>query len=76
MEVVRSFYETKNVSFDFDSMATGTTHHFDLTDDLVHEIRDARVWGGMHFRSSVNAGAELGKEVGKWVAKNRFRPVD
>ncbi len=46
MEAVRSFYETKNVSFDFNSMATGTTHHFDLTDDLVHEIRDARVWGG------------------------------
>ena len=40
------------------------------------EIRDARVWGGMHFRSSVDAGAELGKEVGKWVAKNHFRPVD
>jgi hypothetical protein len=76
MEVLRTFYGTKNVSFDFSSAVTGTTHHYERTDDLVQEVRNARVWGGMHFRSSVEAGAELGKDVAKWVANNNFRPVE
>ena len=72
VETVRAFYGTKNVSFDFTSTVTGTTHHYDRTDDLLKEVKDARVWGGMHFRTSVDAGAELGKEVAKWIAKNHF----
>jgi hypothetical protein len=75
METVRAFYGTKNVSFDFNSAVTATTHHFDRTDDLLKEVKDARVWGGMHFRTSVDAGAELGKDVAKWMTKNHFGPV-
>jgi hypothetical protein len=76
MEVVRTFYGTKHVIFDFNSTVTGTTHHFERTDDMVQEIGNARVWGGMHFRSSVEAGAALGKEVAKWVTKHHFQRVD
>lgn len=75
-EVLRSFYGTKRVQFAFDSAVTGTTHHYQRTDDLVHEVNDARVWGGMHFRHSAEVGAELGKDVAKWVVKRHFRPVD
>lgn len=74
-ETVRTFYGTKNVSFDFSSAVTGTTHHYDRTDDLLKEVKDARVWGGMHFRTSVDQGAELGKEVAGWIAKNHFGPA-
>jgi hypothetical protein len=75
METVRAFYGTKSVSFDFNSAVTATTHHYDRTDDLLKEVKDARVWGGMHFRTSIDAGAELGKDVAKWVAKNHFGPA-
>jgi hypothetical protein len=74
-EVVRSFYGTKKVRFAFDSMVTGTTHVYESTDDLVHDVRNGRVWGGMHFRNSVVVGSELGKDVAKWVVKNHFRPI-
>lgn len=74
-EVVRSFYETKNVVFEFDSRVTGMTHHYARTDDLVKEVTDARVWGGMHFRTSGEHGAELGKQVAKWVVKNHFQAI-
>lgn len=75
-EVIRGFYGTKKVRFAFDSTVTGTTHHYDSTDDLVHDSRNGRVWGGMHFRNSTIVGTELGKDVAKYVAKNYFRPVD
>jgi hypothetical protein len=35
----------------FDSTVTGTTHTHARTDDLTHEVTDARVWGGC-FRNS------------------------
>lgn len=75
-EVVRGFYGTKKVRFSFDSTVTGTTHAYESTDDLVHDVRNGRVWGGMHFRNSVIVGTELGKDVAKWVAQRHFRPVD
>jgi len=47
---------------------TGTTHVFETTDDLRAEIIDARVFGGMHFRNSVEIGARMGEQVADWVA--------
>jgi hypothetical protein len=73
-EALRQFYGTERISFDFDSTVTGTTRHFESTDALMDEVIDARTWGGMHFRSSTEAGARLGRQVTRWVAKNEFLP--
>jgi hypothetical protein len=67
---------TKNVRFSYDSTVTGTTHHYERTDDMVRDVKNGRVWGGMHFRNSAEVGAELGKVVAKWVAKHHFERVD
>jgi hypothetical protein len=75
-EAVRAFYGTKKVTFVFDSTTTGTTRRYDSTDDLVRDVRNARVWGGMHFRNSTIVGTELGKDVAKWVARRHFQPVE
>ena len=74
-ESIRAFYGTKGVQFAFDSAVTSTTHDYQSTDDLLRDVSNGRVWGGMHFRNSTVAGAELGKEVAKWVAKRHFQPV-
>jgi hypothetical protein len=77
MEIVRTFYGTKKVSFTFTSSVSGTKpRSYSRTDDKIKEVLDARVWGGMHFRTSVEHGAELGKNVAKWVAKRHFQPVE
>ena len=39
------------------------------------EIIDARVWGGIHFRTADRQGAVLGRKVAKYIRKNYFRPV-
>ncbi|MEO6408351.1 MAG: vanadium-dependent haloperoxidase [Burkholderiaceae bacterium] len=74
-EVLRDHYATKKIVFSFDSSVTGTTHPFERSDDLVKEVMNARVWGGMHFRTSIDHGAELGKDVAKYVLRNNFQPV-
>src|SRR6185312_7793276 len=71
------------------SCATDTGHSITLTNPTVpsillqyssfkqitDDISDARVYGGIHFRTDQEAGADLGRAVGTAVYKNNLRPV-
>jgi hypothetical protein len=74
-ESLQQVFGTKKLSFDWNSTVTGTTHHFDSTDDLGKEVQLGRIAGGMHFRTSTVHGEVLGTKVGKWVIRNHFQPV-
>ena len=39
---------------------------------ITDDIDDARVYGGIHFRFEQDAGADLGRRVGKFVYKNNL----
>ena len=66
--ILERFTGTNVVHFALDSMVTGTMQVFETTDDLRAEIINARVYGGMHFRNSVEVGAWIGEQVADWVA--------
>ena len=74
-ETLHQFFGTKNVTITLSSTVTGTTRTFYRTDDLVKEIVDARIYGGMHFRTSVIQGKVQGTKAAKWVANHYFLPV-
>jgi hypothetical protein len=38
-------------------------------------VIDARVWGGIHFRTADVQGAVMGKKVAFWIQKHDFNPV-
>ena len=76
MHAVRRFYGTDNVTFDFSSTVTGTTRRFARTTDLVGEMQDGRVWGGMHYRTSTVVGTRLGRDVVEWMLEKQFRPAE
>jgi len=46
--------------------------HFATADDLRAEIVNARVWGGMHYRFSGEAGVKLGREVADYDLAHAF----
>ena len=71
-EALRQFHGTRRIGFSMDSSVTGTAHSFDSTNALLDEVTNARVWGGMHFRSSVEVGTQLGKQVARWTAQRHF----
>jgi hypothetical protein len=75
-EALRRFFGTKNITITFTSAVTGTAHTFTSTDDLVKEVIEARVCGGMHFRTSIVHGTVLGKKVAKWIARRYFKPIE
>ncbi len=71
---LRSFYGTPEVSFEFTSTVTGSTHAFTSTTALLEEIQVARILGGMHFRTSMADGTALGRNVAEWVLARNFQP--
>jgi hypothetical protein len=42
---------------------------------ITDDISDARVYGGIHFRTDQEAGARLGRAVGTSVYRNNLRPI-
>jgi hypothetical protein len=57
------------------SAVPGVTRSYKSFDAFVEEGEIARILGGMHFRSSVEQGAELGEQVGNWVIEHCLLPL-
>lgn len=74
-EVLRLFFKTQNINITLTSTVTGTSRKLYNTDDLIKEIIDARIYGGMHYRSSGEDGVLIGKKVAQWMAEHYFQPV-
>jgi hypothetical protein len=53
-----------------------TERTYEHLNALLREIANARVWGGLHWRHSVNHGAQIGRRVAAHVSRNYFRPVE
>lgn len=43
---------------------------------ICDDISDARIYGGIHFRTDQEAGADLGRAVGMAVYQHNLRPTD
>jgi hypothetical protein len=52
MSALTFFFGRDNIAFSAFSVASGTTRHFDSFSQALGELINARVWGGVHFRSA------------------------
>ena len=48
---------------------------FDRFSDVLDEVIEARIWGGIHFRTADVQGTVIGKKVAKYIRKHYFRPL-
>ncbi len=53
----------------------GVTRHFDSFDDFTADGFVARIYGGMHYRTSLEVGRKLGREVGRYIVQTQLQPV-
>jgi len=65
---IERFFNTPNITITLTSTVTGTQHTFTNIYDYLDEIANARVWGGMHFRTSCDEGVQIGQTVANFVA--------
>jgi hypothetical protein len=80
LHTMQEFLGTDKIAFDIVSTRFPVgdlrrTRHFDRFSRALKEIIDARVWGGIHFRTADTQGAVLGKKVFHWERKHYFQPV-
>jgi hypothetical protein len=76
----QDFFGTDKASFDVVggrslNGAPIPARHFDRFSNALKEVIDARVWGGIHFRTADVQGTVIGKKVGHWMRKHYFEPV-
>jgi hypothetical protein len=50
--------------------APGVTHRWTRIADYVQEVNNARVWGGIHYRTSTQVGETMGRKIGVLAAQN------
>src|SRR5205814_365537 len=82
-EVFSEFLGTNRIDIDIHGFdATGATgnfdaiRHFERANDLRNEIVNARLWAGLHYRFSGEAGVALGRSVAKYDLRHAFQPAD
>jgi hypothetical protein len=51
----------------------GLTLQYHSFRQIAEDIDDARIFGGIHFRFDQEAGAKMGREIGKYVYGNTLR---
>ncbi len=64
---VAKFLGTPEIDFTVPSLTGLGDRHFDRVDDLEYEVANARIWGGIHFRSAVEDGVEIAKKTAHQV---------
>ena len=50
------------------------TLHYSRLEEITDDISDARVYGGIHFRTDQDAGARLGTRIGDYIYHHKLRP--
>jgi hypothetical protein len=56
------------------SDVTGTTRYYPTAEALNRQTKDARIWLGLHFRTAMNDGNNLGQRAAAYVAAHAFAP--
>jgi hypothetical protein len=76
LNAMRDFFGTDRIAFDIvSSRFPGQPRHYERFSQALQEVIDARVWGGIHFRTAGVQGAVLGKKVARWEEKHYFQRV-
>ncbi|HUG24462.1 hypothetical protein [Piscinibacter sp.] len=53
----------------------GATRRWQRTDEFVREVSDARVHGGIHFRSATTAAEAMGRRIGELAVQQVLQPA-
>ena len=72
VEVLRRFFGTDKIAYTF--TAAGITRSYASLSQAADESVDARVFGGMHFRTGCVRGLTQGEQVGRFVYQHNLQP--
>ena len=74
-ESLRNYFGTKKVQLVITSLAAGSgpqPRTYDTLDELVEDVENARVWGGLHYRTTMTETAKHFPRIARDVGKEFF----
>jgi hypothetical protein len=75
-DVMENLYAPGPMSITLSTTAVpGVTLHYTTLTQITDDISDARVYGGIHFRTDQDAGEKLGERLGQYVYTHNLRPA-
>jgi hypothetical protein len=51
------------------------TRPFNSLVQLAAEHKNVRIWGGIHFRNSLDVGEDMGRKIAAYLIDNSLTPV-
>ena len=73
LEVLRRFFGTDDIAYTL--TAAGLTRSYSSLSQAAAEAVDARVFGGMHFRTGCVVGVRQGEKVGRFVILHALKEI-
>ena len=70
-EIAR-FLHTQHIDFTIPSLSGLGDRHYATVAALQDEVGDARIWGGIHYRTAVDDGIAIGRRVTHHVLAQHF----
>lgn len=74
--VIARFLGTEDIHYTIPSLTGLGARYYPDVDSLIEEVGNARIWGGIHFRSAVKDGTTIGTKTANKVLSQHFRPTD
>jgi len=71
--VIARFLGTEQIDFTVPSLTGLGDRHFADVSDLEYEVGNARIWGGIHYRSAIKDGSAIGKKTADQVLAHHFK---
>jgi hypothetical protein len=76
LHTMRRFFGTDKIGFDIvSSRFPAAPRHYDSFSSALDEVVNARVWGGIHFRTADEQGAKLGLTVANYEHAHYFKSL-
>lgn len=72
---IARFLGTKKIDFTVPSLTGLGDRHFDRVRDLQYEVSNARIWGGIHYRTSIEDGIKIAQKTAHQVLAHHFQRV-
>jgi hypothetical protein len=66
------FLGTRRIDLSMPSLTGLGTRHFSTLRELTREVGNARIWGGIHFRTAVEDGIRIAEQVAGEVLEDNF----
>ncbi len=73
--VLASFYGDDTPFTATSTSLPGVERSFTSLSSAIGQVENARVWGGIHFRTACATAAQMGAEVAQYVTRTRLLPL-